>query len=32
MNELAVKASNGTNSEDDRSYIQDEIKQLTNRN
>ena len=29
MNELAVKAANGTNSEDDRSYIQDEIKQLT---
>ena len=28
MNELAVKAANGTNSEDDRSYIQDEIKQL----
>ena len=27
-NELAVKASNGTMSEDDRSYIQDEIKQL----
>ena len=29
MNELAVKASNGTNSEDDRQYIQDEIDQLT---
>ena len=29
MNELAVKASNGTNSENDRSYIQDEIDQLT---
>ena len=29
MNELAVKASNGTNSEDDRQYIQDEINQLT---
>ena len=28
MNELAVKAANGTNSEDDRSYIQDEIDQL----
>ena len=28
MNELAVKASNGTNSEDDRSYIQNEIDQL----
>ena len=28
MNELAVKASNGTNSEDDRQYIQDEIDQL----
>ena len=28
MNELAVKASNGTNSEDDRNYIQDEIDQL----
>ena len=28
MNELAVKASNGTMSTDDRSYIQDEIKQL----
>ena len=28
MNELAVKAANGTNSTDDRSYIQDEIKQL----
>jgi len=28
MNELAVKAANGTNSEDDRNYIQDEIKQL----
>ena len=27
-NELAVKASNGTMSEDDRSFIQDEIKQL----
>ena len=29
MNELAVKASNGTMSEDDRSYIQNEIDQLT---
>ena len=29
MNELAVKASNGTNSEDDRQIIQDEITQLT---
>jgi len=29
MNELAVKAANGTNSEDDRNYIQDEIEQLT---
>ena len=28
MNELAVKAANGTNSEDDRSYIQSEIDQL----
>ncbi len=28
MNELAVKSANGTNSEDDRSYIQAEIKQL----
>ena len=28
MNELAVKASNGTMSEDDRSYIQNEIDQL----
>ena len=28
MNELAVKAANGTNSEDDRNYIQDEIDQL----
>ena len=28
MNELAVKASNGTMSEDDRSYIQNEISQL----
>ncbi len=28
MNELAVKSANGTNSEDDRSFIQDEIKQL----
>ena len=28
MNELAVKASNGTMSEDDRNYIQDEIEQL----
>ena len=26
MNELAVKAANGTNSEDDRNYIQDEVK------
>ena len=29
MNELAVQASNGTNSEDDRKAIQDEISQLT---
>ena len=29
MNELAVKAANGTNSEDDRNYIQNEIDQLT---
>ena len=29
MNELAVKAANGTNSENDRSYIQNEIDQLT---
>ena len=29
MNELAVQAANGTNSQDDRSYIQDEIDQLT---
>lgn len=29
MNELAVKAANGTNSESDRSYIQNEIDQLT---
>jgi len=29
MNELAVQSANGTNSEDDRSYIQDEIDQLT---
>ena len=28
MNELAVKAANGTNSEDDRAYIQDEVNQL----
>ena len=28
MNELAVKAANGTNSADDRNYIQDEIDQL----
>ena len=28
MNELAVQAANGTNSEDDRSYIQSEIDQL----
>ena len=28
MNELAVKAANGTNSEDDRQYIQDEVDQL----
>ena len=28
MNELAVKASNGTNSETDRSYIQSEVDQL----
>lgn len=28
MNELAVQAANGTNSETDRSYIQDEIDQL----
>ena len=29
MNELAVKAANGTQSESDRSYIQNEIDQLT---
>jgi flagellin len=29
MNELAVKSANGTNSSSDRSYIQDEINQLT---
>ena len=29
MNELAVKTANGTQSEDDRSYIQNEIDQLT---
>ena len=29
MNELAVKAANGTQSEDDKSYIQNEIDQLT---
>jgi flagellin len=29
MNELAVKAANGTNSESDRAAIQDEINQLT---
>ncbi len=29
MNELAVKAANGTQSENDRSYIQNEIDQLT---
>ena len=29
MNELATQASNGTNSEDDRQAIQDEISQLT---
>jgi len=29
MNELAVKSSNGTNSEDDRNYIQNEIDALT---
>ena len=29
MNELAVKAANGTNSEDDKTYIQNEIDQLT---
>ena len=28
MNELAVKAANGTNSEDDRNYIQDEVNKL----
>ena len=28
MNELAVKAANGTNSSDDRQYIQDEVNQL----
>ena len=28
MNELAIKASNGTMSEDDRSYVQNEIDQL----
>ncbi len=29
MNELAVKAANGTNSVDDRAFIQDEINQLS---
>ena len=29
MNELCVQAANGTNSESDRGYIQDEIEQLT---
>ena len=29
MNELAVQAANGTNSENDRAYIQSEIEQLT---
>ncbi len=29
MNELAVQAANGTNASDDRSYIQDEIDQLS---
>ena len=29
MNELAVQAANGTNSSNDRAYIQDEIDQLT---
>ena len=29
MNELAVKSANGTNSETDRTYIQNEIDQLT---
>ena len=29
MNELAVKSANGTQSEDDRSYLQNEIDQLT---
>ena len=29
MNELAIKAANGTNSEDDRNYIQNEIDLLT---
>ena len=29
MNELAVKASNGTNMKEDRSYIQQEVAQLT---
>ena len=29
MNELAVKAANGTNSETDRTYIQNEVDQLT---
>ena len=29
MNELAVKAANGTNSASDRSYIQDEIDQIS---
>ena len=29
LNELAVQAANGTNSEDDRSYIQDEVDQIT---
>lgn len=30
MNELAVKASNGTMSEDDRTFVQDEMNQLVN--
>ncbi len=29
LNELVVQAANGTNSEDDRSYIQDEVDQIT---
>lgn len=32
MNELAIQSANGTNSETDRRYIQDEIDQLNNGN